>query len=898
MQKIFMWFFLLCSVSAAAGKGSKAGTQARPVPVGLRCEDRTNPLGIDTDKPRFGWQLSDPSDTRGQKQTAYQLLVASDSSRLAQGEGDIWDSGKVVSAQSAFVPFGGRELASGRRYFWKVQAFDKDGAPSAWSEPAWFVTGPLHESDWQYSQWIKHPDAPATKHVWFRKKFPLPAAVRSAFVHVASAGYHELYVNGRKADDRILAPAVTRISERVLYVTYDIAHLLEAGDNVVALWQAPGWANYEFFNLPACLRVQLGGETTDGQSFRVVSDRDWRCAVSNSENVYSVISNGNTAGERVDARAYIPDWNVGEFDDSHWAHPRSVDLRAKLCAHLVEPTRIMDTLPVRQMTGNGPYTIDLGRNFTGRISIEMSGLAAGDVVTVKVSNEENRAVTFNQEDQYIASGAAREHYCNHFNYVAGRYVTIEGLKRPPEPGDIVGYAIATDLPRTGRFRSSSDLFNRIYETDLWTFLACTTEGFTADCPHRERLGYGEVAFATAWGIGLPNFRSGAFYRKVVRDWTDVQEADGWIHHTAPQINQHYGGPMWSSAGLNVAWEYYIHFGDRRILELVYPSAKRWLAFLHNHTDDGLLTSYKEHWGHFLGDWAAPAQRLERGDSPQARYFNNCVYVMNLETATQIAERLGYPDDAALYRERVRALKERIQAAFFHPETNTYFDGLQVQQAFPLLTGITPKRLRPAVAAHFREELSERHPYLDMGSSGLPVLLRFLVAHPEYGALVSDHLSKTTEPSYGYFLERGETTWPEYWNVEVDSRIHTCYTGIASWFVKGLCGIQPDAAHPGYRSFLVRPVVVPELSFAEASVETPYGLVFSRWERRKKNVRLSVTVPPNTMATVYIPTRRPDDITESGKNFRKADGVILLGIEGDYAVVVVEAGKYSFDSYFD
>ena len=885
-----MLLFLLCSVSVFAGKTK---IPAQPVPAGLQCEYRTNPIGIDTEKPRFSWQFLDPAYTRGQKQTAFQLLVASDSSRLAQGEGDVWDSGKIMSAQSALVPFGGKELASGRKYFWKVQVFDMEGKPSAWSEPACFATGLLHESDWQSSRWIKHPHAPETKHVWFRKKFNLSSAVRSAFIHVASAGYHELYVNGRKADDRILAPAATRISKRVFYVTYDISHLLEVGNNVIALWQAPGWASFPYFNLPSCLRVQLGGETIDGKTFRVVSDTDWRCAVSNSENIHA----SNYAGERIDARAGIPDWNRTDFDDSRWTHPKPVDFRTELCAHVIEPTRIIETLSVRKITGDGPYKIDLGRNFTGWISIEMSGLAAGDLVTVKVSNDEQNEVSFNQQDQYIASGADREHYCNRFNYNAGRYITLEGLKQRPEPEDITGYAIATDLQRTGHFVSSSELFNQIYETDLWTFRANTTEGFTADCPHRERQGYGEVAFATAWGIGLPNYRSGAFYRNTVRNWTDVQEADGWIHHTAPHINKHYGGPMWSSAGLNVGWEHYIHFGDKQILELIYPSAKRWLEFLHAHTKDGLLTSYKAHWGHFLGDWAAPAQRKEPGDSPQALFFNNCVYVMNLETATQIAEQLGYSDDVTLYRKRIRALKERIQATFFHSETNIYSDGLQVHQAFPLLTGIVPDNLRPAVSAHFKEELSERHPYLDMGSSGLPVLLRFLVAHPEYGATVAGHLSKTTEPGYGYFLKRGETTWPEYWNVDVPSRIHTCYTGIAAWFIKGLCGIQPDAAHPGYRSFLIRPVIVPEVTFAEASVESPYGLVSSRWERKKKKVRLSVTVPPNSAATVYIPARRPDGITENGIDIRKADGITLRGMEGDYAVVSVEAGKYTFDSSF-
>ncbi|MDR1644198.1 MAG: glycoside hydrolase family 78 protein [Tannerellaceae bacterium] len=891
MQKIFTLLLLLCGVPGWAGETE---LPTGLVPGSLECEYRTNPVGIGTERPRFSWKLIDPAHTRGQKQTAWQALVASDSLQLARGEGDVWDSGKIVSAQSFLVPFGGKELVSGREYFWKVKVFDKDGRPSEWSETASFVTGLLHEADWQSSWWIKHPDAPEKKHIWFRKQIHLPAAVRSSFIHVASAGYHELYVNGRKADDRILAPAASRISTRVLYVTYDITHLLEAGDNVIALWQGTGWASFPFFNLPSCLRVRLDGETVDGERFRVVSDTDWRCAISNSENIQA----SNYAGERIDARAHIPDWNGKGFDDSRWAKPKRMDFRTQLCAHTTEPTKIIDTLTARTITGDGPYRIDLGRNFTGWIGLRMIGLKAGDLVRIQVSNDEGHTATFDQEDQFIAAGAESEYYCNRFNYIAGRYITVEGLRQRPAPEDIAGYAIASDLVRSGHFTSSNELFNRIYETDLWTFRANTTEGFTADCPHRERQGYGEVAFATAWGIGLPGYRSGAFYHHVVRNWTDVQEADGWIHHTAPQINRDYGGPMWSSAGLNVGWEHYLHFGDKEILALAYPSAKRWLAFLDAHTQDGLLRPYKPHWGHFLGDWAAPGQRKEPGDSPQALFFNNCVFVMNLETAAQMAEQLGFSDEAAAYRERSATLKERIQEVFFHPATGAYADGIQVHQAFPLLAGITPEGLRAVVAEYFRKELEETHPYLDMGSSGLPVLLKFLTDHPEYGKTVARHLSQTTEPGYGYFLQSGETAWPEYWNVDVPSRIHTCYTGIAAWFVKGLCGIQSDASHPGYRSFAVRPVIVPEATFAEASVESPYGLILCRWERKKRSLRLSVDVPPGTEATVYIPTRRADRITESGSLLDRAAGIIRQDSEGDYAVVRAEAGHYTFDSpYF-
>jgi alpha-L-rhamnosidase len=215
------------------------------------------------------------------------------------------------------------------------------------------------------------------------------------------------------------------------------------------------------------------------------------------------------------------------------------------------------------------------------------------------------------------------------------------------------------------------------------------------------------------------------HAKHVRDWSDVQEENGWIHHTAPQINRHYGGPMWSSAGLNIAWSFYQHHGDRRILEATYPSSRRWLEFLHSKVADGLLRAYDEHWGKFLGDWAAPGGRKERGDSPEAEYFNNCVYAMNLADFVAIAEILGRQDDAALYRGRLDALRKRVHEAYFTRKTNLF-------QRHP-----GAARLRPA-GGHHAGRAAARHrrkscnansatkPYLDMGSSGLPVLFKHLI----------------------------------------------------------------------------------------------------------------------------------------------------------------------------
>jgi alpha-L-rhamnosidase len=110
-------------------------------PVGLQVEYQTEPLGISTKTPRFSWKLSDPNFTQGQKQTAYQIFVASNKTLLSEDNADVWNSGKVESDQSVLVPYGRtNNLKSSCEYYWKVQVFDKDGKPTAWSEPARFVT--------------------------------------------------------------------------------------------------------------------------------------------------------------------------------------------------------------------------------------------------------------------------------------------------------------------------------------------------------------------------------------------------------------------------------------------------------------------------------------------------------------------------------------------------------------------------------------------------------------------------------------------------------------------------------------------------------------------------------------------------------------------------------------
>ena len=395
-----------------------SAARAEVVVSQLQCEYLTDPLGIDVRTPRLTWQMTDADHARGQKQTGYEVLAASSPALLDQGRADLWDSGQVLSSQSALVPFAGKKLTSGQDCYWKVKVLDKDKKSSAWSPIARFSMGLLEPGDWT-GPWIKHPAAAKEKHIWFRKTFALREKAASAFVYVATVGYHELYVNGQKIDPRVLAPSLTRLDNRVLYVTYDIAAALKAGENCIAIWTGPGWSRYEFFKTEPALRVQLHGKTIGGDAIALASDTSWRCAVSSSEDLGGCQFRDH-GGERIDARKYIPQWNAVDFDDQQWSTAATVAVGATLSAQMVEPSRAIETIDARSLSGDGPYKIDFSKNFSGWISLAMRNQSAGDVVTIQVSDNPDTVQAFGQKSIYVCRGGPSETFQNRFNYAAGR----------------------------------------------------------------------------------------------------------------------------------------------------------------------------------------------------------------------------------------------------------------------------------------------------------------------------------------------------------------------------------------------------------------------------------------------------------------------------------------------
>ena len=895
------WFHsqALVDFVIAHGRGARIGQTAHLSATDLRCEYLSDPLGIDVAQPRFSWKLIDANKTRGQKQTAYQILVQTDP---LQGSGpriDLWDSGKVSSSASINMAYAGPELKSNQNCFWKVRVWDRDGQVTAWSPEARFSMGLLDPSDWQ-GEWIRYKQADNIKHIWYRKSFSLQSVPARAFVHLCSIGYHELFVNGQRIGTRVLSPGVTNLEKRALYVTYDVADCLKTGDNVIAVWTGPGWSRADgsygkgVWKQDSIFKCQI--DMSNGLS--LCSDKSWTCRVSSSENLglWKGGGKGEYGGELIDARRHVPNWNRASYDDGDWAHASTYSKSITLSAEMMEPDRKVERLrPVAMTEENGLYTFDMGRNFTGWLEVRLRKGRAGQIVKFMTANQAGKTVEFKQESHYIHDASGTGRFCHRFNYMAGRWITVEGLSYTPTLQDLTCNIVTNDRKRTGHFNCSNELFNQIYETDLKTYIANTVNGVLMDCPHRERYGYGEVSFACMWGCGIPNYESAAFYTKATRDWFDVQREDGFVNTIAPQVYRGAGGTLWSSAPVTMTWEFYRAYGDRRQLSQAYGPMKKWLDYLHGYVlDEGVLTQYTGA-SRFLGDWATP-HGSEYGNIPAAKLFNNCVYAYNLDVFVKIAGVLGQTEDVTVYAARLAELRRNAHTHFFNEQTKTYIDGRQLSMAFPLYTKITPRHEQEAVFTNFVKEITQHKPYLDTGSPGLPILLKYIVEGVERPDLLVHCLTRMEQPGYGYFLKDGQTTWPEYWQiVGHDSKIHTCYTSIAGYFIRGIGGIRPDPEAYGMQKFIIKPHLVGELTYANTTSASLYGPIVSNWSRSGRRAQFHFEVPPNTRAKLYIPVEDARDVQESGQLASRAAGVRFLEHDGTHAVYSVGSGAYDFTS---
>ena len=825
----------------------------------LRCEDLVDPLAVDQTRPSLGWRLE--GHENGARQSAYQILAATDENLLTEEKADVWNSGKVQSTESARVLYQGKDLSSKDFVYWKVRVWDGDGKASPWSGTAGFGIGLLNPEDWKASYIGGGSLSGGNGAPLFWKRFQWDGKGTKAFLHVNSLGYHEVYVNGEKAGDVVLAPAVSQFDKRSLTVTYDLTAMLENGENDLVLWLGKGW--YQD-GLPGVVkggpfvRAQLEESKNGEWRTCLVTDSTWKTRES------GYVSTGTWrpwqfGGEEVTADLLLRELDAKALCSVDWSAAVPADIPPhKVSPQMSEPNAVRCQLHPerREACGDSAWIYDFGKNLTGWTRIQFPPLEKGQKVRISYCDFLDEKGEFRDhlyEDSYIASGSdSPEVFSNKFNYHAYRYLKLSNLKDAPDLSAVTASLIHTDYAGGSSFACSDEDLNAIHDMIQYTLRCLTLGGYMVDCPQIERLGYGGDGNAST-PVAQMMFDLNPLYRNWLQAWADCMREDGGMPHTAPNPYTAGGGPLWCGFIITASWQTYLNYGDRRVLDRYYPFMRRWLEYVDRYTVDGLLRKWPDtpYRGWYLGDWATPAG-IDQTNPLSVDLVNNCYVAVCCLTMSKIASLLERTEDSLAYREKYDALTKLIQKTFYDPAENSYATGTQIDLVYPMLSGATPDNLKEEVRKTLFSVTENRfRGHLATGLVGVPVLADWSVRNGQ-AEWMYQMLKKRDYPGYLYMLDNGATTTWEHWDGE-RSHIHNCYNGIGVWFYQALAGIMPDEDNPGYRHILIRPQVIDEISWVQASKDTPSGSLEVRWEKRDSSFVMEVRVPVGASASVRLPS---------------------------------------------
>jgi len=888
-------------------------------PQQLRSEYRANPQGIDVTDPRLSWVLAAAdAKARGLRQTAYRVIVASSERALAAGTGDLWDTGKVASDQSAQVVYRGKPLISGAAAFWKVQVWDQDGQSSDWSAPAQWSMGLLHPADWQ-AKWIgrDEPGAATVDHRLaarlLRKEFQADQKVRRATVYYSGLGLSELYLNGAKVGDHVLSPGLTDYDKHVLYVTFDVTKQIAAGRNAIGLmlgngrYRAPRLeaAKTRNFGDPKAI-LHLDVEYQDGSRASVVSDETWKLSTAGP-----IRANNEYDGEEYDARMEQPGWNRAGFDDSKWEPARIVAApTGVLAAQMAEPLRVTETLkPVSvKMLKPGIYIFDMGQNMVGWCRLRVSGPKGAQVTLrhAETLQPDGSLYTANLRtaratDLYTLKGEGTEVWEPRFTYHGFRFVEMTGFPGTPTAAALEGRVVHDDMEKSADFTSSSALLNQIHHNMFWGIRG-NYRSIPTDCPQRdERQGWlgdrSQVSRSEAY-----MFDVAAFYTKWMTDIADSQKPDGSIPVVSPNYWPYYYDDLtWPGTFIFVHGMLYDEYGDKRVIERNYPAMKKWIDHEATFLQDGLMPKDQ------YGDWCVPPEdpKLIHSVDParitDKTLLGTAYYYELLSTMARYARLLDKPADAADFDKRAGYVNGAFRARFLKPADGIYDNGTQTSSILPLYFGMVPPENRAAVFASLTRNIQQTsNGHVGTGLVGAQWLMRTLTdnGRPDVAYQIA---TQKTYPGWGYMVEKGASTIWELWNGDtadpaMNSGNHVMQIGdLAVWMYEYLAGIRSDPDKPGFQRVIIRPVPAGDLTFVKASHKSMYGAIATSWKRDAGHFTLEVMIPPNTTALVTIPAKDAATVTESGHPASSARGVKFLRIEPGAAIYEVASGAYTFRS---
>jgi len=893
----------------------------------IKCAGLENPAGIGP-VPDFSWILT--SSHRGQTQTAYQIVVGSDSDFAKSNPGTFWDSGKILSVESSWIQYNGSLLASSKEYFWRVRVWDDDGKPSNWSKTGKFVTGLFAKKDWNKARWIGYEEIPdslllvpgvhgngdnlgnvAKKRTivpYFRKEFQVKKKIVKAYVFVSGLGQYELFINGNKIGDRFLSPGWSDYRKSCFYNTYEVTENLKHGLNAIGTIVGNGFYNINreryrklviAYGAPKMI-LKLEIQYNDGSNDIVVTDESWK--TSPSPVTYSSIY----GGEDYDARLEKTGWDIEGFKDDSWKQVQLVKEPAGILRsetdYPVKISEIMDNKKIYSRK-DSVFIYDFGQNASGIIKVKIKGRKGQEVrFTPGELLGEDSLVTQEATGKpyflsYILKGENEEIWMPRFTYYGFRYVQVSGAvpklypnhSNLPVINELHFLHTRNSSPEAGTFKCSNELFNSIYELIKWS-VKSNLASVATDCPTREKLGWLEQSHLMGNSVKFI-YDIHNLYKKVIDDMMEAQLENGLVPDIAPEYVPFVEGfrdsPEWGSACIILPWDMYQWYGDKEAVRKAYPMMKRYLNYLNGMSDKYILSQG-------LGDWYDLGSKFpgEAQLTPKAVTATS-IFFYDAKLLGMMAELIGEKEDSGKYGKMAEEIRKAFNSKFFNPVTKTYSTGSQTAFAMPLFFGMVDDSIKSDVVNNLIKSINNNDKALTAGDIGYRYLLRTLEEAGQ-SQLIFDMNSKTDVPGYGYQLSKGATSLTESWAaLKYVSNDHMMLGHLMEWFYSGPGGIRQVTGSSSYSKVMIKPELVGDLTWAETTYNTIHGEITCNWKKEKNNILMNIKIPVNCTAIISIPQTDPDKIFENEMLIKQSKVVKIIEVSAGRTQCGIPSGEYNF-----
>ena len=798
--------------------------------------------------------------------------------------------------------------------------------------------------------------------------------IAKARLYVTARGIYEMYLNGQRISNDYFNPGLTQYNKTHMYQTYDVTDMIsQDAENALGAWLSEGWwsgnitfvgSNWNFFGDRQSLLAKLVVTYEDGTQKVVTSNpREWKYYSEGPIRYGSFFQ-----GEVYDARleTVIEDWSSAEYDDSEWTQVVEIPLKGtsvqgsfpgfmgrtfsidydnlQIIGQIGENATVVQTRTAQSVeeVRPGVYVYDMGQNMVGVPQIHIKDAEEGQTITLRyaevrypdlpehkgqvgmVMMENIRAAL--ATDTYIAKSGDQT-IQPRFTFHGYRFIEITGINEALPLEDVRGLVISSVREISSSYETSNELVNRLWLNICWSlrgnFLSIPT-----DTPARnERMGWnGDINVFSRAATYLAQMNP--FFKRHMLAMRDMQMESGRFTDVAP-VGGGFGGVLWGSAGIIVAWEAYQQFGDMSLLREHYPAMKRYMEFLETRIDEnsGILNEGP------LGDWLSPEGNQNDNGLLWAAY-----HIYDLEILAYVAELLDKKEDARQFKKRhaerkrffndvyvdkktFKTIKHGEAGGMVAPssENNKGSDDrivdTQASYAIPLAFDVFDDKHKPHAIKHLVETIQRKN--IDDSGVERPAysLMTGFIGTASLANALSENghdetayrlLQQTSYPSWLYPVINGATTiWERLnsytiengfgGNNSMNSFNHYSFGAVASWMYNYSLGIQRDPERPGFKHFILQPTPDPtgKMSWASGHLDTMYGRITSEWQIDGDKWTFKTTVPANTTATLYLPTGQ---ITEGGLDLARAEGISVSKEtqRSGHTMMMLESGSYEFE----